>query len=275
MNSLVRSAVKLAAASVDVVARPPSGVVVLCYHQVGAPQPGEVNLPTDAFRRQMETLAERGAIVSLDDALDALALGPGPEDARRTPDPIVITFDDGTADFVDHAVPILVENGLPATLYVATDFVERGASFWDDGTVLSWDALRDVVGTGLVGIGSHTDTHALLDRLDAEAVADELDRSIGRLEDRLGLTPRHFAYPKAVAGSVAADTAVRHRFRSAALAGGRPNRYGDTDPWRLARTPIQVSDGRRWFERKIRGGLRVEGALRERANRRRYAGATR
>ena len=39
------------------------------------------------------------------------------------------------------------------------------------------------------------------------------------------MTARHFAYPKAVAGSIAADQAVRSRFASAALAGTRANPY--------------------------------------------------
>ena len=65
---------------------------------------------------------------------------------------------------------------------------------------------------------------------------------------------------------------MRSRFRSAALAGTRPNPYGDTDPWRLARSPIQLSDGMRWFERKIDGGMAFEDDIRRVANRRRYAG---
>jgi hypothetical protein len=84
----------------------------------------------------------------------------------------------------------------------------------------------------------------------------------------------HFAYPKAVMGSAAADAAVRARFDSAAVAGTHANRYGATDPYRLARTPIQLSDGMRWFRRKVAGGMRFEDDVRRLVNRRRYAGAT-
>ena len=52
------------------------------------------------------------------------------------------------------------------------------------------------------------------------------------------------------------------------------NRYGATDPYRLARSPIQVSDGMRWFRRKVAGGLRFEDTLRRLLNRGRYASAT-
>ena len=66
----------------------------------------------------------------------------------------------------------------------------------------------------------------------------------------------------------------RARFRSAALAGTRPNPYGATDPYRLHRSPVQVADGMRWFERKLAGGMRVEDDVRRLANRARYVGAT-
>jgi hypothetical protein len=85
----------------------------------------------------------------------------------------------------------------------------------------------------------------------------------------------HFAYPKAVLGSPQAEALVRTRFRSAALAGTRVNRYGHTDPHRLARTPVQASDGFEWFRRKADGGMRLEDDLRRAVNRFRYARASR
>ena len=133
-------------------------------------------------------------------------------------------------------------------------------------------ALRDLATTGLVTVGSHTHTHALLDRLDESVVAADLDTSIGLLEDHLGLRARHFAYPKGVAGSPTAAAAVQRRFASAALADVGVNRYGRTNPYRLARSPIQNSDGMRWFTRKLHGGLALEGTVRRALNRRRYAG---
>jgi hypothetical protein len=111
-----------------------------------------------------------------------------------------------------------------------------------------------------------------MDRLDEARAASELDQSVGLLGDRLGVQVSHFAYPKGVGGSPAAETTVRHRFSSAALADVGVNRYGRADRYRLARSPIQFSDGMRWFRRKLNGGLALEGALRRTLNRRRYRG---
>ncbi len=267
-RGLALQSVKVAAGAADLARPRAPGVVVLIYHRVGRRAATEIDLPTDLFARQMEWLAARGLAITLDDALAVLASG-----SRPVPDPVVVTFDDGTADFADEAVPVLERYNVPATLYVATDFVERSVPFPAHGTPVSWAALADAVATGLVTIGSHTHTHALLDRLPPAEIDEELDRSAGLIGERLGVAAEHFAYPKAVAGSPQADTAVRRRFRSAALAGTRPNPYGATDAHRLARSPVQVADGMRWFERKVAGGMALEDGLRRVLNLGRYAGA--
>ena len=262
--------VKNLAATVDRVRGPRPGVVVLIYHRVGGGSGLEVDLPVELFAAQMELLAGEGRVVTLDAALAALDV-PSASPGR---DPVVITFDDGTADFAEHAMPVLERHGVPATLYVATSFVEDQQPFPADGTPLTWAALGDAVSTGLLTVGSHTHTHALLDRAAPDVVDDELSRSVELIGERLGVSAEHFAYPKANAGSPAAERAVRARFRSAALAGTRPNPYGRTDPYRLARSPIQVADGMEWFRRKSEGGMALEDTLRRLLNRRRYAGAT-
>ena len=188
------------------------------------------------------------------------------------PDPVVVTFDDGTADLVEVALPILCRHRVPAVFYLATDFIEHSRPFPNDGVPLSWAAVRDAVSTGLVTIGSHTDTHALLDRIDPAAAAAELDRSRALIEDRVGVPALDFAYPKAVAGTPAVEALVRDRFRSAALGGSRPNPLRRAPiAHRLARSAIQRSDGMRYFERKARGGMALEDRLRRAVNRRRYA----
>ena len=266
-RGLALQAVKWSAASADRIVPPPRGVVLLQYHRIGGRAPVEIDLPSARFQEQMSLVADEQRATTLDRALELLC---GTAEPER--DPVVVTFDDGTADFADCAIPVLVRYGIPVVLYLATAYIENQSSFPHDGVPLSWTALRDLATTGLVTVGSHTHTHALLDRLDESVVAAELDTSIGLLEDRLGLRARHFAYPKGVAGSPTAAAAVQRRFASAALADVGVNRYGRTNPYRLARSPIQNSDGMHWFTRKLHGGLALEGTVRRALNRRRYAG---
>ncbi|MDH3704724.1 MAG: polysaccharide deacetylase family protein [Acidimicrobiia bacterium] len=268
MSDRLRLVTKHAARLVDRLRPPSTGLVILAYHRVGRASTLEVDLPVTTFDQQMARLAQAGCVLDLGDALTRLAAG---EDLSGK---VVVTFDDGTADFAEHAVPVLECYQVPVTLYVATEYIDKQRSFPDAGKPLTWASLQDCVSTGLVTVGSHTHTHALLDRIDARAAAVELDRSIQLLGDRLGRSVEHFAYPKAVPASRRVEPLVRMRFRSAALAGTRPNSTG-VDPHRLSRSPVQFSDGLDFFERKVSGGMALEDDLRRLLNRRRYAGLAR
>jgi peptidoglycan/xylan/chitin deacetylase (PgdA/CDA1 family) len=257
-----RQVPKVVGAAADLVRKPATGLVVLIYHRVGRRSDIEVDLALATFSEQMAFLADHAEVVTLTEGLARVA------DPHAPRDPIVaVTFDDGTADFADLAVPVLVAHRVPATVYLATDFLERGEPFPGGGTPLSWSALADTLTTGLVEVGSHTHHHALLDRLPDDQIAPELDRSIELIGERTGMQAAHFAYPKAILGSRAAEDAVRARFHSAALAGTRANRYCGTDAFRVARSPIQVSDGMRWFRHKVAGGLAFEDTVRRATHR--------
>lgn len=267
VDASLRTAVKVAAGAADALRRPATGAVVLLYHRVGGGTSSSVDLPAALFEEQMAALASSHTVVSMDHVLRCL------EEAVPIGPCVAVTFDDGTADLIDSALPILERHAIPSTWYIATSFVDAEKAFDGAGSPLTWQALREACSTGLVSIGSHTHSHLLLDRAPVVEVVDELDRSIESIGANIGSAPLDFAYPKAVLGSEAAQEAVRARFRSAALAGTRANVGGHTDPYRLARSPIQVSDGLRWFTRKARGGMGLEDALRGRLNRRRYARA--
>lgn len=253
----------------DAVRRPPTGLTVLIYHRVGGDSDSAVDLDIDAFDRQMAYLAAHERVVSLDAAVEELR-SPTAEASAG----VVLTFDDGTSDFTDHAVPVLVRHALPATLYVATQFVDEQTEFPWGAPPTSWSALHDAASTGLITIGSHTHSHWLLDRLEPSAIATDLDRSIDLIGQHLGQGPAHFAYPKALPGSPAAEIAVRRRFASAALAASRVNKPGLTDLHRLWRTPVQRDDGFDFFAAKAHGGLRLEGELRALLARVKYRGST-
>jgi peptidoglycan/xylan/chitin deacetylase (PgdA/CDA1 family) len=257
---------KATAAGFDILRRPGPGVVILCYHRVGGRTACEMDLPTPVFRRQMEEVAGAGPI-DLDAAVEAIGSGGAPTG-------VVVTFDDGSADVLDLALPVLAEHRIPALLYLATAFVEEGRRFPDGARPASWGALRDALATGLLTVGSHTHRHAPLGRLAPSLVAQEVDRSRDLIGERLGVTAIHFAYPKGVLASPPGERLVRARFRSAALAMPGVNASG-ADPYRLRRAPVQRSDGLRFFRRKLAGGMVLEGAVRSLVDRGRYRHALR
>jgi peptidoglycan/xylan/chitin deacetylase (PgdA/CDA1 family) len=280
VSALIRRTVKVASAGADRLRPNLEGVVILIYHRVGGGSGLEIDLDPGLFDDQMAAVAASNRVVSLGTALariDARTDSDGDRAQDGDGSSVVVTFDDGTADFADVALPILERHGVCATLYAATSFIDDGVDFPGGGRPVSWSALRDACATGLVDVGSHTHRHLLLDRVAPSVAAEELDRSAGLIAERLGRPALDFAYPKAVAGTTENARLVRDRFRSAALAGTRVNPYASskssrrTDPQRLARSPIQVSDGMQYFERKLAGGMALEDSLRRAINRARYA----
>ncbi|MFV0309488.1 MAG: polysaccharide deacetylase family protein [Desertimonas sp.] len=269
----LQRAVSLADAVFDTCSAPAGDgdVVMLIFHRVGRRSSSPVDVSRSTFCRQLDLL-DPARVIGLDAALDTLTqpgAGAATAAAGRGPS-YVLTFDDGTADWVDVVAPILVERRLPATFYVATAYVDEQRTLPDAGRPISWNGLRELDDTGLATIGSHTHTHRVLGRADADTATGELDRSIGLLEAHLGGRRCHFAYPNAVAGSPAAEAVVRRRTTSAVLAGHRGNRPARTDPHRLGRHALTIADDDTRFTRKAAGGARPEGWLREHRDRFRH-----
>jgi peptidoglycan/xylan/chitin deacetylase (PgdA/CDA1 family) len=258
-----RQGVKATALLLDAVRPPAVGLVILAYHRVGSGSRLELDVEAPVFADQMGWLANEASPVTLDQGLERLRR---PNQERA----IVVTFDDGTADFIEHALPALVDHQVPATYYIATKFVDEQHPFPAGGTPMSWSGLAEAVSTGLVTVAAHTHSHAVMDKVSLSQAEEELRISADLIEDKLGVRAAHFAYPKGVFGGEAIESIVAQRYESAALVGGGPNLYGATNELRLRRSPIQASDGLRFFEQKVRGGLQLEGSLRERLNRRRY-----
>src|SRR4051794_36990669 len=102
MRDHFQQMVKWLASAADA-ARRPRGLVVLIYHRVGAHTQVSVDLPRPLFAEQLGALAVGWTPVALDQAvafLEGSALPPGQP-------PVCLTFDDGTADFVEEALPEL------------------------------------------------------------------------------------------------------------------------------------------------------------------------
>ena len=117
--------------------------------------------------------------------------------------------------------------------------------------------------TGLVSIGAHTHNHADLRTLGSPSLQAELSRSDQIIQEELGLVPEHFAYPWGYWSSEA-EAVVRERYTTAVLGAPSLSSSDGFDPHRLHRYPIQLSDGRRWFERRLITGLLAEESVRRR-----------
>lgn len=106
------------------------GGLVLLYHRVGesGSDPFGLSVTPRHFGEHLEVLRKLGRPMSLQQLVQALRRGERP---RRA---VVVTFDDGYADNLHNARPLLERYDIPATVFVATGHIEDKREFW-------WDEL--------------------------------------------------------------------------------------------------------------------------------------
>ncbi len=113
---------------------PHARLSILVFHRVlPVPDPLFPDLPDAVrFRRLLGWLRGWLNILPLDLAVEFLVAGRLPERAAA------ITFDDGYADNASVALPLLQEQGLSATFFIATGFLD-GGRMWNDTVI---EAIR-------------------------------------------------------------------------------------------------------------------------------------
>ena len=222
--------------------RPRTGLRILMYHAIGAPDEGAAsgryNITFPRFESQMRRLAQYYA-----DRLVPFDYRMANGDALK----IALTFDDGYRDSLTLGAPLLAQLGIPYTVFVATGAVaERQAGF------LSPEEVRELAVFPGVKIGAHSVNHALLTACDDAALDRELHASKDYLEDLLGREVDCLAYPFG-----AVDRRVRDAAEDAGYRVGVTTRFDINPPLRdpllLSRTHIWADDDVATFEQKLCG----------------------
>lgn len=173
-------------------------IPILTYHQVDQPPPRgtpfrSLVVSPAAFARQMallRLLGYRGMSMS---ALEPYLLG------GKAGKVVGITFDDGYANNLEWALPVLRRHGFSATCYVVSSQI-GGSNFWDHDHGVPAQALMDQpqlqawVSAGQE-LGAHTSNHVDLTRVDERTAYREMADCKRDLESQLGVVVRHFCYP--------------------------------------------------------------------------------
>jgi peptidoglycan/xylan/chitin deacetylase (PgdA/CDA1 family) len=173
-------------------------VLTLCYHAVADRWPAGLSVTPEGFERQIGLLVNRGYRGATFTAA-----------VRRPPAPktVVVTFDDAYRSVIKLAFPILSRFGIPATVFTVTSFAGAkgpmswpGIDNWLDGEFedelmpMTWEELDELAAAGWE-VGSHTVTHPRLPTLGEQELREELTRSRGTCEERLGRECTSLAFP--------------------------------------------------------------------------------
>ncbi len=157
---------------------------VLMYHSIGD-NAAHFTVRPEMFLKQMAFLRDNGfQVVSLEECVRrAASLA---SDAGKL---VALTFDDGYKDFIDCVLPVLKTFRFPTTVFLITGKMGGSYTTSDQVTIsiMSWaeaDSLRREPG---IDLGSHTMTHAKLDKISAEEIRKELAGSREAMARELGV----------------------------------------------------------------------------------------
>ncbi|MDP2751110.1 MAG: polysaccharide deacetylase family protein [Rhodocyclaceae bacterium] len=222
---------------------PKAGLRILMYHAVGGEAYGDFfgnyTITPEHFAQHMDALRgfEGANVVPL--GLESCGGG-----AQAN---IAISFDDGYLDNLRFAAPILIERGMPFTVFVSSQFVqEQHAGF------LNPEDLRELAELPGVMIGAHGRTHVPLVGCDDLTLAHELVDSKMYLEDITGRPVSTMSYPYGSVDRRVLDAVSTAGYQLAACSHIGINQAG-RDPLLLARTTIFGQDSVSFFRRKLAG----------------------
>jgi peptidoglycan/xylan/chitin deacetylase (PgdA/CDA1 family) len=192
---------------------------ILTYHRVAenvGADPAMLNVSPIRFHEQLLGLLRLGyEPVSLRSLVESWHT-----QKVLSPRQFVVVFDDGFGDIHRHAWPVLRELRIPATIFLATSYIDSDEPFpfddWSqdsDATArpLTTEECHEMHASGLIELGSHTHRHEDFRGRPSDFRTD-LQQSIRFLRDRFEVESPLFSFPYGFASAqlaaIARDTGL-------------------------------------------------------------------
>src|SRR5271169_6299033 len=219
--------------------------VILTYHSISEGN-SPLQIAPSLFAEQMEWLHANVHVAPLAEVVSALT-GHQPLPERT----VVLTFDDGFADFYSSAASVLRKLKLPATLFVLTGLCGKTSDWSGQDTagisrrpLLDWPQIAELAHQGFE-FGAHSVSHPALPDLPPEKAIREIADSKAELQECTGQAVDFFAYPFG-RWSPAVRAVVQEHYRGACSTGAGVVQP-DADPFALPRVDVHYLRRPAWF----------------------------
>ena len=193
-----------------------ANVPILAYHYIAQNPDSEdkvreaLCVPPDAFAAQMAYLSDHNyTTITLNELFRIFR-----KEVARPAKPIVLTFDDGYADFYMNAYPVLCRYNLQAISFIIAGLVGQEK-------YLLWQQIQEMQASQHVTFEAHTMTHPHLTTLYGPELYNELRASKHIIEERVQCSVNFISYPYG-----ATNVAVMRAAKQTGFTGGVGSWYG-------------------------------------------------
>lgn len=171
-------------------------IPIIMYHDIAPSRLSDLTISPDTLKRQLRALTWLDFTPITFADLDAIVSGR----KKRPTNPVIITFDDGYANFKQYAFPVLSKLHIPATVFLPTAYLGK-KNTWDRAKknierqdIMSADDISELA-AHRIEFGSHSATHVDVTTVKGPAREREINHSYELIKKLTGKPVMAFCYP--------------------------------------------------------------------------------
>lgn len=159
-------------------------VNVIYYHDIVKGEAhGSQYTNISTFKKQMEYIVKKGyKTLTFDDLNNA-------ENLKFSKKSVLITFDDGWVSNYAEIFDYMKEKSIKYNIFL------EGKNVGVNPKYLTWEMVKEMYDSGIVGFGAHTYNHPEMDDVNLDGYAEEVTRTNEIIKEKLGFVPLDFCYP--------------------------------------------------------------------------------
>ena len=168
---------------------------------------------------------------------------------------ILITFDDGWLSNYDEIFDFMKAEGIKYNIFLET------AKIGKDPKYLSWDTVREMYKSGLVGFGAHTFSHPDMSKLESLDLNQEIDAANEIINTELGFIPEDFCFPYGAYSQETIAAILEKKVYKRIYTSDMRYSYQQRDAIIFGRNAISDSDSEKIFKNKASGKYNIFNSL--------------
>lgn len=183
-----------------------AAAVILTYQRIGEDAYPDTNIRTNQFLAHIEELkTEDYNVLPLPTVIEHL------KQNKALPEKtVVITFEGAYKSALTNAIPELLNNQIPFTVFFASDHADSNIK-----QHMSWSDLKRLNKENFVTLGLHPAEYKRLSGLTNDKILSSINKARLRYRKRIGTEPAFFSYPFGEYSRAYRDTIENQGFKAA------------------------------------------------------------